>query len=122
MLTTDIDDGLIVATASGKLTLEDFVHFVPIFKSMAQEKPKIPMLIDAREMEGYEAGALWDDLKFDFTDRSEIGPMAIVGDERWKEWGTKLSKPLFKSEMRHFSSDRMVEAKEWLRSQRAAET
>lgn len=121
MLTANVDDGLMIITVSGKLTREDFASFAPEFEQVAREQARVPMLIDARALEGYEAGALWDDLRFDLAHRREFGPMAIIGDERWKEWGSKLFGLFFGAEIRHFGSGRIGEAKEWLRAQRASQ-
>lgn len=120
MLTCTMADGLMIVTASGRLSREDIASFATEFEKELQERRNVPMLIDARALEGYEPGALWEDIKFDVAHRGELGPMAVAGDERWKEWGTKLSKPFFKAELRHFGSDRMAQAEAWLRGQRAS--
>jgi len=40
--------------------------------------------------------------------------VAIVGDRAWQEWGTRLSKPFFKAEMRYFERDKAADARAWL--------
>ena len=58
------------------------------------------MLIGARELQGWSGlESMWQDLKFDAAHQGSFGPTAVVGNARWQEWGTKLSRPFFKAEM-----------------------
>ena len=118
MLTCAMADGLMIITAAGKLSRDDLASFSAEFERATREQKNLPLLIDARTLKGYELGALWDDIKFDLAHRDDFGAMAVVGDERWKEWGTKFSKPFFKAKLRHFTSNQITEAEAWLRTQR----
>ena len=118
MLTCAMADGQMIITASGKLSRDDLAAFAAEFERAMQEQRNIPLLIDARNLKGYEPGALWEDIKFDLAHRDDFGAMAVVGDERWKEWGTKFSEPFFTTELRHFTSNQITEAEAWLRTQR----
>lgn len=88
---------------------------MPAFERLVQELGPVAMLIDVTALEGWDAQGLWRDLRFDATHQNAFGPMAIVGDERWQGWGTKLSKPFFKAEMRFFRPEQIDGARHWLR-------
>lgn len=103
--------------ASGKLKREDYDRFVPAFDRIAARRGTVPMLIDITELHGWEPRAAWEDLKFDVTHRKSMGPMAIVGDNKWEEWAINLSKPFFKSALKFFPVEQREEARRWLLDQ-----
>jgi hypothetical protein len=55
-----------------------------------------------------------DETGIDTTHQNDMGRVAIVGDRALQEWGTRLSKPTFKAEMRYFSRDQAAAAQAWL--------
>ncbi|QWC58355.1 STAS/SEC14 domain-containing protein [Erythrobacter sp. 3-20A1M] len=119
MLELTEEDRILVIRAGGKLTLADYDRFVPAFEeAAAREAGRLPMLIELDDdFAGWDLGGLWRDLKFDVKHKDSFGRIAVVGDKRWEEWGTKLSNPLFPSaEMRFFEREERTSAKVWLRS------
>ena len=50
------------------------------------------------------------------VDEDSFGRIAIVGDAKWEEWGTRLSDPLFRAEMKFFESSQHQVAESWVRS------
>ena len=117
MLTIEREDGVMFLDASGHISAADIEAFEPVFEQFADMQGKVPMVIDATELEGYEPAALWHDMKFDTTHRDQIGPAAIISGGGWKAWATKLSKAFFKEPMRHFDAGEREEAKKWVLSQ-----
>ena len=75
------------------------------------------MLIElAPDFSGWDLGGLWQDLKFDLAHKDRFGWIAIVGDKKWEEWGTKLSDLLFHSaQMCFFWPDQRTQGERWLR-------
>lgn len=116
MLKIEKEDSLMLLKASDRITQADVENFEPRFDELAVEQGKVPMVIDATELQGYTPEALWGDLRFDSTHRDRIGPMAIITEGGWKEWIAKLSRPFFKEPVRHFDADQLAEAKKWVRS------
>ena len=88
MLTIEREDGVMFLDASGHISAADIEAFEPVFEQFAHMQGKVPMVIDATELEGYEPAALWHDMKFDTTHRDQIGPAAIISDGGWKAWAT----------------------------------
>ena len=116
MLTlSQTEDGFVAMKATGELTKEDYDSFVPAFERIAEAKRPLRILIELEDFRGWTLGALWEELKFDITHQDDLGRVAIVGDRAWEDWGTRLSKPFFKAEMRYFDRAQLAEAEAWLK-------
>jgi MFS superfamily sulfate permease-like transporter len=115
MLTIGTEDpAIVVIRASGRLTKVDYERFVPEFEQLAQARRPLRMLITLDDFHGWDLPGLWEELKFDTTHQKDMGRVAIVGAKAWQEWGTRLSKPFFKAEMRYFDRDQSTHARAWL--------
>lgn len=115
MLTMETaDSGIVLIKASGRLSKADYDRFVPEFERIARARGPVRMLIDLHDFHGWDLPGLWEDLKFDTTHQNDMGRVAIVGDRAWQEWGTRLSKPFFKAEMRYFDQNEARNAQAWL--------
>jgi hypothetical protein len=111
----DRDRDMIVIRASGTLTTEEYEHAVPELKhAMELAQGPLRVMIRLEDFRGWEIGALWQELKLDLNFRGDFGRVAVVGETALEEWGTALSAPFAKAEMRFFPTDREAEAKEWL--------
>jgi hypothetical protein len=106
--------GTVLIRASGRLTAADYAGFVPAFERLARSQGPLRVLLDLRDFRGWEAPALWDELKFDATHQDAFRRIAVLGDRRWQEWGTRLSRPFFRAEMRYFDRAEAGEAWSWL--------
>ena len=62
--------------ASGKLSKEDYGHFVPVVEKLIQQHGKIRVLFQMHDFHGWEAGALWEDIKFDVKHFRDIERLA----------------------------------------------
>ncbi len=107
-------DFYMTLTAIGKLTHEDYEVITPFIDSAVAgvKDPAIKMLFDAREMEGWEARAAWDDFKLGVKHGREFNTIAIVGNKRWQEMAAKLGSWFIAGEARFF--DEIDEALDWL--------
>ena len=109
-------DGIVTIQASGELSMADYDSFVPAFERIAEKSGPLRILVELQELSGWTMGALWEDLKFDTTHRSDFGRVAIVGNRDWQNWAIRLSKPFFKAEMRYFDTAQADAAKDWLKA------
>ncbi len=102
--------------AVGKLTHEDYETITPIIEKMLEgiKEPKVRMLFDAREFEGWEPRAAWDDLKLGLKYGNEFEKIAIVGRSGWMEMFAKVAAWFTSGEIKFF--DDLKEALEWLHS------
>lgn len=116
MLQTTEVDGVLHIVAGGKLKASDYDRFKPFFERIAAQEGAVPMLIElAPDFSGWDVGGLWQDLKFDVKHKDWFGRIAILGDKKWEEWGTKLSDPIFASaEMHFFAPEERNDAENWV--------
>jgi len=99
---------------SGKLTHEDYEHFVPMVEQMVKEHGKIRVLLDMVDFHGWEAAAVWDDTKFTFKHFSDISRIAMVGDKKWEKAMSAICGPFTSAEVRYFDWHELNEARDWL--------
>ena len=82
---------ILVVHVSGKLAKADYDHFVPEFERLVRQYGKLQLLFDMTGFHGWEAGALWEDIKFDMKHFAHIERLAMVGEKKWhaaaaREW------------------------------------
>ena len=77
---------ILAVHVSGKLVKADYEHFVPEFERLVRQHGKLRVLFDMTGFHGWEAGALWEDIKFAM---SNISPTS--SGSRWsgKRSGSK---------------------------------
>lgn len=115
-LTEEKNGQLLEVQVSGKLAHEDYLHFVPKFEQMVQQHGKIRVLFDMVGFHGWEAGALWDDIKFDVKHFSDVERLAMVGDKQWEEGMSLFCRPFTTAKIRYFDHTKSAEARAWLES------
>ena len=112
---TEQDNGKVLEVqVSGKLAHEDYLHFVPKFEQMVQQHGKIRVLFNMVGFHGWEAGALWDDIKFDVKHVSDVERLAMVGDKQWEEGMSVFCRPFTTAKIRYFDQTKSAEARTWL--------
>ncbi len=100
---------------SGKLLHRDYQHFVPTLEKLIGEHGGIRCLVEMADLHGIELRALWDEIKFDVRHAPQIERFAVVGDQAWEAWMTKLSRPIFfNAEIRFFETVDREKAWEWI--------
>jgi SpoIIAA-like len=101
-------------TVSGKLTQEDYQHFVPAFERLVKEHGKIRVLFEMADFHGWQAGALWADIKFDLKHFSHIERLAMVGDKKWEQGMAAFCRPFTTAEVQYFDGAALQQARAWL--------
>ena len=69
---------------SGILSQADYERFVPKFEQVVRQHGKLRVLFDMTGFHGWEAAAMWEEIKFDFNHLADIGRCAMVGDMNWQ--------------------------------------
>ena len=105
---------VLIVHVSGKLTKADYGHFVPEFERLVREHGKLQVLFDMTAFHGWDAGALWEDIKFDMKHFADIERLAMVGDKKWQHGMATFCKPFTKATIRFFSHTAAAEARKWL--------
>lgn len=111
----ELEDGKTLEIhVTGKLSAEDYRHFVPEFDRLVQKNGKLNLLFEMHDFHGWDAGALWQDLKVDARHFNHIERLAMIGEKSWQKWMASFCKPFTTAEIRYFTHDETEAAREWL--------
>jgi hypothetical protein len=99
---------------SGKLHDEDYKTFVPAVDKAIAEQGKVRMLAVFHDFHGWDAKALWDDIKFSTTHCTKIERIALVGEKSWEKGMAAVCKPFTMAKIQYFDAADIAKAKAWL--------
>jgi hypothetical protein len=91
---------------SGILAQADYERFVPEFKRLVRQHGKLRVLFDLTGFHGWEAAAIWQEIKFDAKHLADIERLAMVGDKLWQHVMTTFCKPFTRATEPVFRSHR----------------
>jgi hypothetical protein len=107
---------LLVLKLTGKLTKEDYAHFLPAVESRIKQHGKVRMLVQMHDFHGWEMAALWEDIKFDMKHFHDIERLALVGDRKWEAGMAAFCKPFTTAQVRYFDESKAAEAMTWVQA------
>jgi len=113
---------LLIISVSGKLTREDYKSFVPKVEELILKFGRIRVVFEMRDFHGWDAGALWEDIKFDIRHFSDIESLALVGDKKWEKGMSIFCRPFTKAQIKYFDLTEIYKAYEWIREGLEAST
>jgi hypothetical protein len=89
------EDGgkILILHISGKLVKADYEHFVNEFERLVRQHGKLRVLFDMGDFHGWEAGAAWEDIKFDSSHFADIERLAMVGENKWQQAWRRSASP-----------------------------
>jgi len=99
---------------SGKLHDADYKTFVPLVDAELAKDGKVNVLAQFHDFQGWDARALWDDIKFSTTHCTKINKIALVGDDAWEKYMAQVCKPFTMAKIRYFDAKEVDVAKAWL--------
>ncbi len=99
---------------TGKLRAEDYRDLVPQVDSTIAEYGRIRLLVQFDTFHGWDAGALWMDLKFTAAHFRDIERLAVVGESRRDAFLTSLARPFTAAKVRYFDAAELSDAWAWL--------
>jgi len=105
--------------ASGKLTHADYAAvLIPRLEAVIREHGRARVLFQMDpDFQGWELGALWDDVKFDLKHLKDFEKVAVVGANRWVTAAMKLFAHLMRGEVKTFLPEQLAEAWVWIQAQ-----
>jgi hypothetical protein len=98
---------------SGKLRRDDYKHFVPEVERLIERQGKIRMLLEMEDFHGWDAGGLWQDIKFDLKHFTDVERVAMVGEKRWQKGMSHFCRSFTTAKIRYFDRSAIDEAREW---------
>ncbi len=108
---------IVVVTLSGKLVAQDYQHFGSEIDRLIQQHGKLRLLAIMHDFHGWTAGALWEDIKFDFKHFSHLEKLALVGETKWEQGMAAFCKPFTTAKVRYFDHTKEAEARAWLEAE-----
>ena len=99
---------------SGKLHDADYQQFVPLVDAEIAREGKANVLAQFHDFQGWDAKALWDDVKFSTTHCTKINRIALVGEKPWEKWMAAVCKPFTMAKIRYFDASELAAARAWL--------
>jgi SpoIIAA-like len=99
---------------SGKLHDADYKTFVPLVDEAVAKAGKVRLLAQFHDFHGWDAKALWDDIKFATTHCTKVDRIALVGEKAWEKWMAKVCKPFTMAKVRYFDTAAIDAARAWL--------
>lgn len=98
------DDIFFRLKATGTLTHEDYEQFIPMFETAvgSAKHPRLRILFDVTEFEGWDLHAVWDDMKFGLQHGSEFEKIAIYGHSDWMDRAAKIGNWFIHGEVEYF--------------------
>ena len=112
---------LVIIKVSGKLAKVDYEQFQPKFERLVRQHGKISVMFVMTDFHGWEASALWSDIKFDLKHFSDIQRLAIVGDKKWQEGMAAFCKPFTRATIQYFDHAQATEARKWVAAAESSE-
>ena len=99
-----------------KLSGADFDHLKPVIDTHIAESVHPKMLMIMEQFSGWDsAEAFWKDLKMDASYIGKFDCIAMIGDAKWEEWGTKLISPVLPAKIKFFKPEETAHARRWLK-------
>lgn len=109
-------NGVLALQVTDKLTEGDLNDLVPVLKKHVSQHNDPHLILVMENFKGWEdAAAFWKDLRLDAEYIGSFDRIAIIGEEKWQQWGTQLLNPLFNEELQFFSLDHAGSAWNWIR-------
>jgi len=107
--------------ATGTLAKSDYERCALQAEPLIERYGKVRMLVELQDFQGWSAGGLWGDLKFDIKHFSDVERLAIIGESKWHEATTRFFKPFTRAEVRYFTHEQADEARRWIEEGLGAE-
>jgi hypothetical protein len=115
-LSEEDNGALVMVRLTGKLTAKDYDHFTPRVESLVKTHGKIDVLVSMEDFHGWEAGALWEDIKFDAKHFGDIRRLAMVGDKNWESLMATFCRPFTTAKIKYFDQSQKDDALAWVRN------
>jgi hypothetical protein len=115
----EVDGGRILAIKlTGKLTKDDYEDCLSEVEELVKERGKLRILVQVQDFQGWMAGALWQDIKFDLQPFRNVECLAMVGEKVWEHGMAIFCKPFATAKIRYFDRSKIDRAEAWVRADR----
>jgi len=107
----------LVVKATKMLTSEDYEEiFIPRLRQLIDQFGKIRVLLYLDEnFSGWELGAAWDDAVFGLQHRYDFEKVAVVADQQWVAWATKVGSYFMDGQVTTYKLSEFQDAITWVK-------
>lgn len=98
----------------GKLNRADYERFAPETEALILKHGRIRVLVTMHDFEGWDAHAVWEDIKWNARHFNQIERLAIVGKKTWHRLMTGFARPFTLTQVRYFTPEQLSEARAWI--------
>jgi hypothetical protein len=116
VVTEHAEGKIIEVQITGKLSKDAYETFTPETEAKIKEFGKVRMLVILNDFHGWDAGALWEDIKFDLKHFNHIERLAIVGETKWEKGMSVFCRPFTTAKIKYFDHADIDEARSWIQS------
>lgn len=114
-LLTPVDDKVIAVHIEGKPSGRVYDDLETRINATLAKHGTVRLLAHLENFEGwYSLADAWRDLRLDLRHYNHIEKIAIVGENRWHEWATRLTRPFTRATVRYFPQYDLEAAWEWV--------
>lgn len=113
---TQANTNFVEVLLSKKITRQDYELFQPIIDAEIKKHGRICMLVVAKNFDGWDLGASWEETRFIFSHYSKIDRIGLVGAAEWQKWLTFFCKPFTSAEVKFFNLSQEDAARQWVTS------
>lgn len=110
------DSNVVELTIDGKVSKAEFEALAARLEAAIKRHGHIRLLEVVRSFGGVEPAMFWHDLRFSMRHLNDFSRCAVVAEQGWLGWVTKIFAPLFTDRVRHFTPDQVDQARAWLRA------
>jgi hypothetical protein len=100
----------------GELTTQDYEHFIPDVERLIEQHGKIRIVVQMHDFQGWSAGGLWQDIKFDLKHFRDIERLAEVGERAWEHGMAAFCKPFTTARVQYFDPRDVLKAEAWIQA------
>src|ERR1700761_1886505 len=98
----------------GRLTRRDFDQLVPDTEKLIARFGKIRLVVTMHDFEGWDIGALWEEIKWEAKHFHHIERIALVGEERWQKRMAAICNSFTTGSVRYFPFSQIEVAYAWV--------
>jgi hypothetical protein len=100
-----------------KVSEADLDHLIPVMKAHIAETADPRLLLIMEEFGGWDSvGAFLDELNMEANYLQKYNRIALVGDQPWEKWMTKIRNIVTAHEIKFFPAASIQHARKWLDS------
>jgi cobyrinic acid a,c-diamide synthase len=107
-------DNKIELGLSDHLTQDDFIQIIHHLESLCSSHAKINVLLDASDLENYEARIFFDEYDFYKKYKKSLNQVAIVSDRKFESYILDQFNKFSDTEFKSFTPENVEEARKWI--------